>query len=114
MSLKTHPFLLIKIPKLRLHLFGKTAINNSCILRNIDKVFAAISVGVGRVILLKYNLMLGQTPVQDNLVPGTVHEEWRWTHLTFVFETTRKLLHLKQVQIDLAGATTPHFVVRER
>ncbi|MCW3114837.1 MAG: family metallopeptidase [Segetibacter sp.] len=46
------------------------------------------------------NLMLGEKPVEDASVQRTVHEEWRWTHPTFVFETTRKLLDLTQVEID--------------
>ena len=45
------------------------------------------------------NLMLGQKPVEDTIA-RTVHEEWRWTHPTYVFQTTRKLLDIKQVEID--------------
>jgi hypothetical protein len=46
------------------------------------------------------NLMLGEKPVENAAIPRTVHEEWRWTHPTYVFETGRKLLDLTQVEID--------------
>lgn len=46
------------------------------------------------------NMMLGQKPEEDKTVVRTVHEEWRWTHPTYVFETSRKLLDIKQVEID--------------
>ena len=36
----------------------------------------------------------------ENTIPRTVHEEWRWTHLTYVFSTTKKLLDLSRVEID--------------
>ena len=46
------------------------------------------------------NLMYGEKPVESDTVPRTVHEEWRWTHPTYVFATNRKLLDLSEVQID--------------
>jgi hypothetical protein len=46
------------------------------------------------------NLMYGQKPVENGSIPRTVHEEWRWTHPTYVFETNRKLLDLSEVEID--------------
>jgi hypothetical protein len=46
------------------------------------------------------NLMYGQKPVENPGVPRTVHEEWRWTHPTYIFETTRKLLDLSRLEID--------------
>ncbi|HEX8459836.1 MAG TPA: M1 family metallopeptidase, partial [Segetibacter sp.] len=45
------------------------------------------------------NLMYGQKPV-ENTTPRTVHEEWRWTHPTYVFETNRKIFDLSEVEID--------------
>ena len=39
-------------------------------------------------------------PVESDTVPRTVHEEWRWTHPTYVFLSNRKLLDLSEVQID--------------
>ncbi len=46
------------------------------------------------------SLMFGEKPVEDASIPRTVHEEWRWTHPTYIFETTRKILDLTQVEID--------------
>ena len=46
------------------------------------------------------NLMYGQKPVEDAAIPRKVHEEWRWTHPTYVFETDRQIFDLKQVEID--------------
>jgi len=46
------------------------------------------------------NLMYGEKPVESDTVPRTVHEEWRWTHPTYIFETDRKIMDLSEVQID--------------
>ncbi|GEO07680.1 M1 family metallopeptidase [Segetibacter aerophilus] len=46
------------------------------------------------------DLMLGEKPVEDASISRTVHQEWRWTHPNYVFETTRKLLDVTQVEID--------------
>jgi hypothetical protein len=46
------------------------------------------------------NLMYGHKVVEDKAVPVTVHEEWKWTHPTYVFETSGKLLDLSEVEID--------------
>ncbi len=46
------------------------------------------------------NLMYGQKPVEGDTIPRTVHEEWRWTHPTYTFETNRKILDLIEVEID--------------
>jgi hypothetical protein len=48
---------------------------------------------------LPLDLMYGQKPVEDT-EKRIVHDEWRWTHRTYVFETSRKLLDLAEVQID--------------
>ena len=45
------------------------------------------------------NLMYGQKPAEDT-TKRIVHEEWRWTHPTYVFETSRKFLDLSEVEID--------------
>jgi hypothetical protein len=46
------------------------------------------------------NLMYGEKPAGDAAVQRTVHEEWRWTHPTYVFESNRKIFDLSEVQID--------------
>lgn len=45
------------------------------------------------------NLMYGEKPA-ENTTTRYVHEEWRWTHPTYVFETSKKLLDLTEVAID--------------
>jgi hypothetical protein len=46
------------------------------------------------------SLMYGEKPLESDTVPRTLHEEWRWTHPTYVFTTNRKILDLSEVQID--------------
>jgi hypothetical protein len=46
------------------------------------------------------NLMYGEKPVEDTSVKRIVHEEWRWTHPTYVFETDHKIFDLSEVSID--------------
>ena len=45
------------------------------------------------------SLMFGEKPV-ENKTPRTVHEEWPWTHTTYIVEFKRKLTDLKEAQID--------------
>lgn len=46
------------------------------------------------------NLMYGVKPVEDNSVPRTVYEPWKWTHSTYIVETKRKLTDITTVEID--------------
>jgi hypothetical protein len=46
------------------------------------------------------NLMYGEKPVESDTVQRTVHEEWRWTHPAYTFQTDRKLLDISGVEID--------------
>jgi hypothetical protein len=46
------------------------------------------------------NLMYGQKPAEDNSIIRSAHEEWRWTHPTYVFESSRKIFDLSEVNID--------------
>ncbi len=46
------------------------------------------------------DLMLGEKPVEDSTTSCTVHEEWRWTHPTYVFSTNKKLADILEVSID--------------
>jgi hypothetical protein len=46
------------------------------------------------------NLMYGEKPAEDASVKRIVHEEWRWTHPTYVFETDHKIFDLFAVEID--------------
>ncbi|MEO6454602.1 MAG: M1 family aminopeptidase, partial [Ginsengibacter sp.] len=45
------------------------------------------------------NLMFGEKDEESN-TQRTVHEEWQWTHPTYIVEFKRKLADLKQVEID--------------
>lgn len=45
------------------------------------------------------NLMYGQKPV-ENAINRITHDEWRWTHRTYVFETSRKIFDVAEVNID--------------
>ena len=46
------------------------------------------------------NLMFGQKPAEDPAVKREVHEEWRWTHPTYIVEFKRRLTDLKAAEID--------------
>jgi len=45
-------------------------------------------------------LMFGQKPDENKSVVRKVYEPWKWTHPTYVIETTRKLTDLVLVEID--------------
>ncbi len=45
------------------------------------------------------NFMYGQKPAED-ATPRVIHDEWRWTHPTYIFETDRKITEITEVQID--------------
>ncbi len=45
-------------------------------------------------------LMFGEKPADDPAVPRTVHEAWKWTHLTYTVEVSRKLSEMKTIEID--------------
>ena len=46
------------------------------------------------------NLMYGVKPVEDAAIPRTVYEPWKWTHGTYIIETSRKLTDLTVAEID--------------
>ncbi len=46
------------------------------------------------------NLMYGEKPAENTAIQRTVHEEWRWTHPAYVFESNHKIFDLSEVQID--------------
>ena len=45
------------------------------------------------------NLMFGEKPA-ENKTARFVHEEWRWTHSTYIVEFKRRLTDLKEAEID--------------
>lgn len=46
------------------------------------------------------NLMFGEKPAEDKKQKRIVHEEWRWTHPTYIVELKHRLTDLKKVEID--------------
>jgi hypothetical protein len=46
------------------------------------------------------NLMFGNKPKEDQTAPRIDHEEWRWTHPTYVVDIPGKLIDLKKIEID--------------
>jgi hypothetical protein len=46
------------------------------------------------------NLMFGEKPNENASQKREVHEEWRWTHPTYIVEFKHRLLDVKKVEID--------------
>jgi hypothetical protein len=46
------------------------------------------------------NLMYGEKPDEDETIPRKVYAAWKWTHPTYVIETTKKLSDFSLVEID--------------
>ncbi len=46
------------------------------------------------------NLMYGTKPNENAAETRTVHEEWKWTHPTYIVEFKRKITDLKKAAID--------------
>ncbi|MEJ7770125.1 MAG: M1 family metallopeptidase [Chitinophagaceae bacterium] len=45
-------------------------------------------------------LMFGRKPVEMGSVPRVVHEDWKWTHPTYVVEINHKLADISAIEID--------------
>lgn len=48
-------------------------------------------------------LMFGQKPAEDKSIPRLVYEPWKWTHRTYIIETTKKLVDITVGEIDPSG-----------
>jgi hypothetical protein len=46
------------------------------------------------------NLMYGQKPVEDTAITRKVYDPWKWTHSTYVIESTRRLTDMVVAEID--------------
>ncbi len=55
--------------------------------------------GTKEVHYIPLNLMFGEKPAENN-TSRVIHEEWRWTHPTYIVEFKRKLTDLKEAEID--------------
>ena len=45
-------------------------------------------------------LMFGEKTIEDSASNRKVYEPWKWTHETYVVETTRKLVDITLAEID--------------
>ena len=45
-------------------------------------------------------LMFGRKPVEFSAIPRLLHEDWKWTHPTYIVETNRKLADISAIEID--------------
>jgi aminopeptidase N len=81
---------------------GKTKIR----IRRIGKMPMPIDVmvefkdGTKQLCYIPQYLMFGEKPVEDNSVPRTVFEPWKWTHPEYEFVINRRIADLKIVEID--------------
>ncbi len=46
------------------------------------------------------NLMYGEKPIEDSAITRKVYPAWKWTHPTYVIETSRKLIDMQFAEID--------------
>ncbi len=80
------------VSKIRLKRIGKMPMPIDLLLRFKD--------GSTEMHYIPLNLMYGQKPDENPARGRTVHEEWRWTHPTYIVEFKKRLLDLKYVEID--------------
>ncbi|HEX9511028.1 MAG TPA: M1 family metallopeptidase [Puia sp.] len=45
-------------------------------------------------------LMFGEKPVEDPSIPRTVFGPWKWTHPTYIFQLSHRLVDVKTIEID--------------
>jgi len=45
-------------------------------------------------------LMFGQKPAEDASVSRIVYEPWKWTHPTYIIETSKKVTDITVGEID--------------
>ena len=56
--------------------------------------------GAGETAYIPMYLMFGEKQKEEATGARSVHEPWRWTHLTYVVEVSRKLAEMKTIEID--------------
>jgi len=56
--------------------------------------------GVKEMHYIPMNLMYGAKPMEDSTIIRKVYEPWKWTHSTYIIETSRKLADFSIVEID--------------
>jgi hypothetical protein len=78
--------------KIRLKMIGKMPMPIDVLMQYKD--------GTKEMAYIPQYLQFGEKPVEDPSVPRTSFEAWKWTSPTYTFETGRRLLDLKSVEID--------------
>jgi hypothetical protein len=78
--------------KIRLKMTGKMPMPIDVLLQYKD--------GSKEMAYIPQYLQFGEKPVEDPSIPRTSFEAWKWTNPTYTFETSRRLLDLKSVEID--------------
>ncbi|UAY51394.1 M1 family metallopeptidase [Ferruginibacter albus] len=56
--------------------------------------------GSSEVHYIPLNLMFGEKPNENAKETRIVHDEWRWTHPTYVVEIKQRLTNIRKVEID--------------
>jgi hypothetical protein len=80
---------------------GKTSIT----LKRIGKMPMPVDVlltfkdGTQEMHYIPLSLMYGAKPA-ENGIPRTVHDEWKWTHPEYAFETLRPIKDIRSIEID--------------
>lgn len=77
--------------KIRLRMVGKMPMPLDVVLQYKD--------GSQETAYIPQLIMFGEKPAEDK-TRRSVHEPWRWTHPTYVFEVDQKLMNLRSIDID--------------
>jgi Peptidase family M1 domain len=78
--------------KIRLKMIGKMPMPIDVVMQYKD--------GSKEMAYIPQYLMFGEKPVEDNTMPRTVHEPWKWTSTSYTFEIAHRLTDLKIIEID--------------
>lgn len=79
--------------------------NTSITIKRVGKMPMPIDVlitfkdGTQEMHYIPLSLMFGEKPT-ENKIPRTVHEEWRWTHPTYSFTTTKSIKDIRSIEVD--------------
>jgi hypothetical protein len=56
--------------------------------------------GTKEIAYIPLNAMFGQKPQEDQNIPRTIFEPWKWTHPTYSFSLNKKISTMKVIEID--------------
>lgn len=80
--------------------------NTNIRIKNIGKMPMPIDVlitykdGMKELHYIPLNLMLGNKPAENAVITRKLYPEWKWTHPTYVIQSSRKLTDIISVEID--------------